>query len=163
MDQYRSRLKLSENFERHWSILISGEIHIDQSLVHTFSWGNSYGPMVLKVFLKFPPTLALVHGWLFPDLSHTPSTAEEIPENSGNTPEKLSELFLEMHSRARLGSPKPYNSRLLKHFQTISRIVSLSVGWGRLFFQKWFRRRPLRAGHAIPSSTEGISENRLVN
>ena len=66
MDQYRSRLKLSENFERHWSILISGEIHMDQSLVHTFSWGDSYGPMVLKVLLKFPPTLVLVHGWLFP-------------------------------------------------------------------------------------------------
>ena len=23
--------------------------------------------MVLKVLLKFPPTLALVHGWLFPE------------------------------------------------------------------------------------------------
>ena len=67
MDQYRWRLKLPENFERHWSILISGEIHMDQSLVHTFSWGNSYGPMVLKVLLKFPPTLVLVHGWLFPE------------------------------------------------------------------------------------------------
>ena len=66
MDQYRSRLKLSENFERHWSILISGEIHMDQPLVHSFSWGNSYGPKVLKVFRKFPPTLVLVHGWLFP-------------------------------------------------------------------------------------------------
>ena len=66
MDQYRSRLKLSENFERHWSIRISGEIHMDQSLVHTFSWGNSYGPMVLKVLLEFPPTLVLVRGWLFP-------------------------------------------------------------------------------------------------
>ena len=54
MDQYRSRLKLSENFERHWSILISGEIHMHQSLVHTFSWRNSYGPMVLKVLLSFP-------------------------------------------------------------------------------------------------------------
>ena len=54
MDQCRSRLKLSENFERHWSILISGEIHTDQSLVHTFSWGISYGPMVLRVLLKFP-------------------------------------------------------------------------------------------------------------
>ena len=31
-------------------------------------------------------------------------------------------------------------------------------GWGRLFFQNWFRRGPLRAGHGIPSSTEGISE-----
>ena len=49
MDQCRSRPKLSENFECHWSIPISGEIHMDQSLVHTFSWGNSYGPMVLKV------------------------------------------------------------------------------------------------------------------
>ena len=39
---------------------------MDQSLVHTFSWGNSYGPIVLKVLQKFPPTLALVHGWLFP-------------------------------------------------------------------------------------------------
>ena len=66
MDQYRSRLKLSENFERHWSIRISGEKGMDQSLVHTFSWGNSYGPMVLKVLRKFPPTLVLVHGWLFP-------------------------------------------------------------------------------------------------
>ena len=66
MDQYRSRPKLSENFERHWSIRISGEIHMDQSLVHAFSWGNSYGPMVLKVLPKFPPPLVLVHGWLFP-------------------------------------------------------------------------------------------------
>ena len=69
MDQCRSRLKLSENFERHWSIPISEEIHMDQSLVHTFSWGNSYGPTVLKVLQKFPPTLALVHGWLFPGCS----------------------------------------------------------------------------------------------
>ena len=36
MDQYRSRLKLSENFERHWSIRVSGEIHMDQSLVYLF-------------------------------------------------------------------------------------------------------------------------------
>ena len=59
MDQCWSRLKLSENFERHC------KIHMDQSLVHTFSCGNSYGPMVLKL-LKFPRALALVHGWLFP-------------------------------------------------------------------------------------------------
>ena len=53
--------------ESHWSILISGQFHMDQSLVHTSSWGNSYGPTVLKVLLRFPPTLALVHGWLFPE------------------------------------------------------------------------------------------------
>ena len=33
-------------------------------------YGNSYGPMVLKVLLKFPPTLALVHGWLFPAIEN---------------------------------------------------------------------------------------------
>ena len=57
------------NFQRTWAPLVhtnSGEIHMDQSLVHTFSWGNSYGPMVLKGFLKFPPALVLVNGWLFP-------------------------------------------------------------------------------------------------
>ena len=68
MDQCRPRLKLSENFERHWSILILGEIRMDQSLVHTFSWGNLYRAIVLRVFLKFPPTLVLVHGWLFPEM-----------------------------------------------------------------------------------------------
>ena len=76
-----TRLKLSENFERHWSILISGEIHMDQSLVHTFSWGNSYGPMVLKFLLKFPPTLVLVHGWLLPVHSHQSGS----PQSAGRS------------------------------------------------------------------------------
>ena len=84
MDQYRSRPKFSENFEGHWSIRFPGEIHMDQSLVHTFSWGNSYRPMVLKVLQKFPPTLALVHGWLFP----------EYPQNQKNTGECLTPLVL---------------------------------------------------------------------
>ena len=78
MDQYRSRQKLSENFECHWSIQISGEIRMDQSLVHTSSWGNSCGLMVLKVLLKFPPTLALVHGWLFPIFWHTRAYSRSV-------------------------------------------------------------------------------------
>ena len=52
MDQYRSRLKLSENFE--------------PPLVQTNFGGNSYGAMAWK----FPPTLVLVHGWLFPGENH---------------------------------------------------------------------------------------------
>ena len=45
MDQYRSRPKLSENFEGHWSIPFPGEIHMDQSLVPMnflgkFVWTN---------------------------------------------------------------------------------------------------------------------------
>ena len=43
---------------------------MDQSLVHTFSWENSYGPMVLKVFRKFPPTLVLVHGLVAHDCGY---------------------------------------------------------------------------------------------
>ena len=91
MDQCRSRLKLSENFERHWSIQISGEIHMDQSLVHTFSWGNSYGPMVLKVLQKFPPTLVLVHGWLFPEAAH-------IHAESTATSQFSESFFNQIHS-----------------------------------------------------------------
>ena len=33
---------------------------------------------------------------------------------------------------------------------------SPQYGWGRLFFQKWFRGGPLRAGHGISSSTEDV-------
>ena len=45
MDQYRSRPKLAENFERHWSIRISGEIHMDKSIgpylfLGKFVWTN---------------------------------------------------------------------------------------------------------------------------
>ena len=71
MDRCWSRPKLSENFERHCSIRISGEIHMDQSLVHTFSWGSSYGPMVLKVLLKFPP----LHWYWSMDGSSQPSNS----------------------------------------------------------------------------------------
>ena len=89
---------------------------------------------------------------------------EEIPEkkkNSGKTPETLSELFLELPSRVQLGTPKPYNSMQLKppeHFQN----SPPQYGWGRLFFRKCFRSGPLRAGHGIPSSTDGMSEYRAT-
>ena len=67
---------------------------MDQSLVHTFSWGNSYGPMVLKVLQKFPPTLVLVHGWLFPVGSS--ELPEKGPENGcrATIAEKCRRLFL---------------------------------------------------------------------
>ena len=49
----------TETFRELWAPLVhtnfGREIHMDQSLVHTFTWGNSYGPMVLKLLLKFPP------------------------------------------------------------------------------------------------------------
>ena len=97
-------------------------------------------------------------------MGHTPNTAgtfrKKFRKNSRKTPETLSERFLEFPSRVRLGCPKPYNSRHLRlpeRFQN-SLPPSTGTGWERLFFQKWFRRGPLRAGHGIPSSTGGISE-----
>ena len=92
---------------------------------------------------------------------HTPSTAgtfrKKCRRNSGKTPETHSELFLEFPSRVRLGSPRPYNSRHLKapeHFQNSPPPVRL----GTLLLSEMFRRGLPRAGHAIPSSTGGISD-----
>ena len=90
------------------------------------------------------------YGWGFP---------EEIRKNSGKTPEKLSERFLEFPSRVRLGCPKPHNSRHLRlpeQFQ--NSLPPSTAGDATLFSEKWFRRGPLKAGHGIPSSTEGVSE-----
>ena len=91
-------------------------------------------------------------------LGHTPSTAgtfrKKFRKNSGKTPETLSERFLEFPSRVRLGC---------KAFEASRAFPELSppqYGWGRFFFQKWFRRGPPRAGHGIPSSTGGISDFR---
>ena len=74
-------------------------------------------------------------------------------KNSGKTPETLSERFLEFPSRVRLGCPKPYNSRHLRPPEHFQNSLPPQYGWGRIFFQKWFRRGPPRAGHGIPGST----------
>ena len=59
-------------------------------------------------------------------------------------------------SGVRPGSPKPCKTRHLKAPEHFQNSLPPQYGWGRLFFQKWFRRGPLRAGHGIPSSTGGI-------
>ena len=85
------------------------------------------------------------HGWDFP---------EEIPEDPGNALRGFPGIPLESIAWT-------YNSRHLKppvSAESISRILSPQYSWGRLLFQRWFRRGPLRAGHGIPSSTEGLSE-----
>ena len=55
---------------------------------------------------------------LFNKMGHTPSMAgnlrKKFRKNSGETPETLSERFLEFPSRVRLGCPKTYNSRHLR-------------------------------------------------
>ena len=69
---------------------------------------------------------------------------EEIPEKIRKDPANALRAFPGIPLRVRLGSPKPYNSRQLRlpeHFQNSLPPVRL----GRLFFQKWFERGPLRA------------------
>ena len=55
-------------------------------------------------------------------------------------------------------APKTYNSRHLRLPERFQNFLPPQYGWGRLFFENWFRRGPLRAGHGIPSSTGGISD-----
>ena len=94
-------------------------------------------------------------------LGHSPSTAgtfrQKLRKRSGKTPETLSERFLEFPSRVRLGSHKPYSSRLLRLPEHFQNSLPLSTAGDASSFQKWFRTGPLRACHGIPSSTRGIS------
>ena len=96
-------------------------------------------------------------------MGHTPSTAgtfqKKFRKNSGKTLETLSERFLEFPSRVRLGCPKPYNSRHLRLPEHFQNSLPPSTARDASFFQKWFRRGPLRTGHGIPSSTGGISDD----
>ena len=81
--------------------------------------------------------------------------------NSGKTPERPRKRSqsVSWNSRREYGwdAPNPIIQGIWG-FQSISRIISPQYAWGRFFFQKWFRRGPLRAGHGIPSGTGGISD-----
>ena len=77
--------------------------------------------------------------------------------NSGKTPEMLSEFSW--------NSPREYGcdptSLIIQGIwgcQSISRILSPSVKLGTTLFSEVVPETPLRAGHGIPNSTEGISE-----
>ena len=93
-------------------------------------------------------------------VGHTPSTAGTSGRNSGKIPERP----WKRSQSVSWNSPREYGwdppNTIIQgiwRLQSISRILSPQYGWGRFFFQKWFRRGPLRAGHGIPSSTGGIS------
>ena len=86
------------------------------------------------------------HSWDFP---------EEILEKSERT-RKRSQSFS-------WNSPREYGwdppNPIIQGIWSLHNIPEFSpprYSWGRLFFQKWFRRGPLRAGHGILNSTEGI-------
>ena len=107
--------------------------------------GRVFGDLVLTLWHLDPNCILMLFCGPCPQYSW--DSPEEIPVNSGKTPETLSERFLEFPSRVRLGSPKPYNSRHLRlpHFQNSLPSIRLVT--------------PLfSAGHGIPISTEGISD-----
>ena len=72
-------------------------------------------------------------------LGHTPSTAgtfrKKFRQNSGKTPETLSECFLEFLSRVRLGCPKPYNSRHLRLPERFQNSLPPSTAGDASFFR----------------------------
>ena len=77
--------------------------------------------------------------FLLSGLGHTPSTdstfRKKFRENSGKTPETLSECFLEFPSRVRLGLPKPYNSRYLRLPEHFQNSLPPSTAGGASFFR----------------------------
>ena len=79
----------------------------------------------LRIWLLFAPPhlvcpfLIPLNFWAMPPV-RLGLSGRNSGKYSGNTPETLSERFLEFPSRVRLGCPKPYNSRhsrLPEHFQ----------------------------------------------
>ena len=95
------------------------------------------------------------HETLSPDrLGLSGRNSRKLRKDPGN----LWELLWKFLWRVRLGTPKPYDSKHLKPPEHFQNVLPLSTAGGRLFFQRWFRRGPLRAGHGIPSSTEGVSD-----
>ena len=72
-------------------------------------------------------------------MGHTPSTArtsrKKFRNNSGKTPETLSEHFLEFPSRVRLECPKPYNSRHLRLPEHLPNSLPPSTAGDASFFR----------------------------
>ena len=67
---------------------------------------------------------------------------------------------MEFPSRAQLGTPQTLKLKAFEAPRAYPESVSPQYGWGRLFFQKWFRRGLLRGGHGNPTGAERISARR---
>ena len=94
-------------------------------------------------------------------MGHAPSTAgtfrEEIPEKFRKDPGNALRAFPGTPLESTAGIPKTLSFKAFEGSRAFPELSPPQYGWGRFFSQKWFPRRPLRAGHGIPSSTGGIS------
>ena len=88
-------------------------------------------------------------GWDFP---------EEIPKKFQKDPGNALRAFPGIPLESTAGMPQTLYFKAFEASRAFPELSPPQYGWGRLFFQKWFWRGPLRAAHGIPSSTEGISE-----
>ena len=97
---------------------------------------------------------------------YTPSTArtsrKKFRKISRKTPETLSELCMEFPSRVPLGSPKPYHSRHLRLPEHFRNSLPLSKAGDASFLEVVPERASQCCCHGMPSSTEGISEQRVL-
>ena len=79
--------------------------------------------------------------------------------NSGKIPERPRKRSqsVSWNSRREYGwdAPNPIIQGIWGFQSVFPEFPPPQYGWGRLFFQNWFRRGPFRAGHGIPSSTGG--------
>ena len=89
------------------------------------------------------------YGWDFP---------EEIPEKFRKDTGNALRAFPGISLESTAGMPQTLSFKAFEASRAFPEFSPSQHGWGRLFFQNWFRRGPLRAGHGIPSSTGGISD-----
>ena len=94
-----------------------------------------------------------LYGWAF---------LEEIPEKFRKDPGNALRAFPGIPLTSTAGIPQTLQLKAFEASRAFPEFSPPQYGWGRFFFQKWFRRGPLRAGHGIPSSTGGISDYRSL-
>ena len=95
-------------------------------------------------------------------LGHTTSTAgtfrkkfrEKLRKDTGNALRAFPGIPVESTA----GIPQTLYFKAFEASRAFPEFSPPQYGCGRLFFQVWFRRGPLRAAHGNPSSTGGTSD-----
>ena len=111
--------------------------------------GRGYSPH-LAMLRHQKPHWAIPPAWL----GLSGENSEKFLQDPGNA----LRAFPGIPVKSTAGIPQTLLFKAFEASRTFPEFSPPQYGWGCLFFQKWFRRGPLRAGHGIPSSTEGISD-----
>ena len=94
--------------------------------------------------------------FLFPDvplMGHTPQYGwdfpEEIPEEFWKNSRKRSHSVPGIFLESTAGIPQTLSFKAFEASRAFPEFSPPQYGWGRLLFQKWFRRGPLREFPAV--------------